>query len=159
MRKTKHIKIKVDYKVEVDKSFSKMWRWIFFAWIVALISTLSALFIGEVMGQVPCVLCWYQRIFMFPLAVILGIAVYRVDTSIWRYGLPLAIAGWAVALFHSLLFMKIIPEPLKPCGREGPSCSGDDMTLFGFLPIPVLAVIAFTLIIIFLSLIFKGDKK
>ena len=54
------------------------WNLLLLTWLVALVSTLSALFIGEVMGQAPCVLCWFQRAFMFPLAVILAIASYRV---------------------------------------------------------------------------------
>ena len=73
------------------------------AWIIALVSTLGALFIGEVMGQTPCVLCWYQRIAMFPLALILGIAAYLEDTTIYRYVLPISIVGGLIAFWHSLL--------------------------------------------------------
>ena len=65
------------------------WNLLLLTWLVALVSTLSALFIGEVMGQAPCVLCWFQRAFMFPLAVILAIASYRSDFTVWRYALPL----------------------------------------------------------------------
>ena len=63
---------------------------IFAAWVVALGATGGALFIGEVLGQLPCDLCWFQRTFMFPLAVILGISVLRGDPSIRVYGLALA---------------------------------------------------------------------
>ena len=55
------------------------WLWLSAAWVVALVSTLAALFIGEVMGMTPCQLCWYQRILMFPLAVILGMAAFGND--------------------------------------------------------------------------------
>jgi len=136
----------------VDKEVapSKGWPLLCAAWLVALISTLGALFIGEVMGQTPCVLCWFQRIFMFPLALILGLAAWRNDTSIWKYGLPLAGIGWLIATFHTLLYFGIIPEPIKPCTATGPSCSGDDMMLWSFVPIPLLAVIAFTLICVLL---------
>ena len=58
------------------------------AWLIALVSTLGALFLGEVMGRTPCVLCWYQRIAMFPLAVVLGIACYLSDLNVRRYALP-----------------------------------------------------------------------
>ena len=64
------------------------------AFFVALFATLGALFIGEVMGQMPCVLCWYQRVAMFPLAFILGVAAYRNDTSAIVYALPLSLVGF-----------------------------------------------------------------
>ena len=66
---------------------------LFAAWLVALGATLGALFIGEVLGQTPCTLCWYQRIAMFPLALLLGLACLHEDASVGRYALPLAAAG------------------------------------------------------------------
>ncbi|MDU9390525.1 disulfide bond formation protein B [Pseudomonas sp. zfem002] len=122
---------------------------LFAAWLLALISTLLVLFIGEVMGQEPCVLCWYQRAFMFPLVIVLGVAAARSDLDAWRYALPLAAAGWLAALYHNLLYFGVIPEAVKPCGA-GPSCSGADMTLFGSLPLPSLSLAVFTLLIILL---------
>ena len=92
------------------------------AWLLALFASFAVLFIGEVMGQQPCVLCWYQRIAMFPLALILGIAAWRGDLGAWRYGLPIAVAGLLVAAFHSLLFYGVVPESIEPCGA-GPSCT------------------------------------
>ena len=123
------------------------WR-LFAAWIVALAATAGALFIGEVMGQVPCHLCWYQRVFMFPLAVILGIATLREDGDIWRYALPVTVIGWLIAAFHSLLYAGIVPEAIKPCA-QGPSCSSADMTILG-LPLPFLSLAAFTAIAVLL---------
>ena len=72
-----------------------IWRLLIAAWIVAMAATLGALFIGEVMGQAPCVLCWYQRAFMFPLAVVLAVACFMSDARAWRYALPLAAGGSA----------------------------------------------------------------
>src|SRR3546814_13952412 len=69
------------------------WRLLFAAWSIALAATLGALFIGEVMGQRPCTLCWHQRAFMFPLAVVLAVACFRSDPQAWRYALPLAGIG------------------------------------------------------------------
>lgn len=112
------------------------------AWIVSLAATLGALFIGEVMGQAPCNLCWYQRIFMFPLALILLAACLRQDTNIWRYAFPLVTAGFGFALYHSLHYAGFILEPIVQCG-VGPSCSSEGMSLFGWLPIPFLSVAAF----------------
>lgn len=129
------------------------------AWLIALISTLSALFIGEVMGRTPCVLCWYQRIAMFPLAVVLGIACYLSDLDVRRYALPLAIAGGAIAFWHSLLFAGFISESIQPCTQNGPSCSGEDQVLFGILPLPYLSLAAFCLISLLLFLSKKEEQK
>jgi len=107
------------------------WNLLLLTWLFALVSTLSALFIGEVMGQAPCVLCWFQRAFMFPLAVILAIASYRSDFTVWRYALPLTVIGAALAFVHTLLYAGLIPQPIQPCTATGPSCSGAGMTLFG----------------------------
>lgn len=128
------------------------WPFLFAAWLAALTATGSALFIGEVMGQLPCDLCWYQRIFMFPLVAVIGVAAFRADTAGWLYALPLAIIGWLVAAFHNLLYFGIIPAAIKPCGK-GPSCSGDGMTLFGAIPLPLLSVAAFTIIIALLLMV------
>lgn len=98
------------------------------------------------MGQTPCVLCWYQRIAMFPLAVILGIAAYLDDTMIRRYVLPISIGGGLIALWHSLLFLGIVPEKIQPCEIGGPSCSGADQTVFGVIPLPFLSFAAFAAI-------------
>lgn len=115
------------------------------AWVVALVAGLGALFVGEVMGQAPCVLCWYQRIAMLPLAIILGVAAFRGDLAIWRYALPLALIGGVVAGWHSLLYVGWLPEAIEPCGA-GPSCTDANMTLFGTLPLPFLSLAAFLLI-------------
>lgn len=128
---------------------------LYLAWFVALASTLGALFIGEVMGRTPCVLCWYQRIAMFPLALILGVACFLSDTSVRRYVLPLAAIGGLIALWHSLLFAGIISQPLQPCERNGPSCSGEDQVLFGVLPLPFLSLGAFTAIIALLIIPYR----
>ena len=122
---------------------------LFVAWAVALIATLSALFIGEVLGQTPCVLCWYQRAFMFPLAVMLGIAAWRVDFGIRIYAVPLAAIGGGIALWHLGLYVGLIPEAVQPCSQSGPSCT-DENQLFLGVPIPLLSLAAFVAIIFLL---------
>ncbi len=131
------------------------WQLLFLSWLIALISSLGVLFIGEIMGQEPCVLCWYQRAFMFPLAVILGVACYLSDPGVWRYALPVASFGWAFATYHTLLVAGVIPQTIEPCGA-GPSCSSADMMILGGIPIPLLSLGAFSAIIILLLLIRKG---
>lgn len=127
----------------------RTWCLLLAAWMIALCATLGALFIGEIMGQAPCVLCWFQRAFMFPLAVILLVACVTSDMRVWRYALPLAAIGWVVALYHALLYGGVIPEPIEQCGA-GPSCASTDMTILGWAPIPVLSVIAFSAILVLL---------
>lgn len=127
------------------------------AWGLALFASLAVLFIGEVMGQAPCVLCWYQRIAMLPLALLLGIAVWRGDLQIWRYALPIAVAGVLVAGFHTLLYYGVIPEGITPCG-DGPSCTDAEMTIFG-LAIPVLSLAAFLGLIALLLQVRKGASQ
>lgn len=115
---------------------------------MAGVSTLGALFIGEVMGQMPCVLCWYQRIAMFPLALMLGVAAYRGDLAVWRYSLPLSAIGLCIATYHSLMYAGVLPSPIVPCSA-GPSCSGDGMVVLG-LPLPFLSAVAFAAITVIL---------
>ncbi len=125
------------------------WSTLFFAWAIALAATLGALFIGEIMGQAPCILCWYQRAFMFPLALVLAVAVIQADRNVWRYALPLSGAGLLVAVYHVLLYYGFIPEAIVPCGK-GPSCSDAKMTIFNVVPLPVLSLFAFSAISILL---------
>ncbi|WP_375263144.1 disulfide bond formation protein B [Palleronia sp.] len=114
------------------------------AWLVALAATMAVLFIGEVLGQMPCLLCWYQRAFMFPLAIVLGLGLWWQDGRVGRYGVVLSLGGGAVALWHMGLYLGIIPEPVRPCTATGPSCTDDNQLILG-IPIPLLSLLAFTL--------------
>lgn len=118
---------------------------LFVLWIAALGATLGALFIGEVMGRVPCNLCWYQRICMFPLVVILGLGLWRSDRMAWLYALPLVIVGALFAAYHSLLYAGIIPAPLVPCTGDN-SCTSSAM-LLGGVPLPWLSLGIFVFIL------------
>lgn len=134
------------------------WTLIFGAWLVASISTLGALFFGDVMQLPPCVLCWYQRIFMFPLVLILPIGLFPFDRKVVRYALPLAVLGWLFAVFHLLLIAGVIPEGLKPC-TQGVPCSEKVIEWFGFVTIPLLSVVAFsTIIALFVLAYFRSSK-
>lgn len=115
------------------------------AWIIALISSLAVLFIGEVLGQTPCILCWFQRAFMFPLAIVLGLGFWWQDSRVGRYGVALALGGAAVAMYHIGLYVGLIPEAIQPCTATGPSCTDDNQLVSG-IPIPLMALVAFTII-------------
>jgi len=115
---------------------------IFTAWLIATVATLGALFMSEVMGFAPCVLCWWQRIFMFPLVLILALGLFPFDPKVTRYALPLAVIGLGLAAFHVLLTLGIIPEALAPC-RQGIPCKTIQIEWFGFVTIPLLSLFAF----------------
>lgn len=127
------------------------------AFLTALAATLGALFIGEVLGKMPCTLCWYQRIAMFPLVVILGIAAYRDDMTVRLPVTLLASAGLALAAWHSGLYAGIIPQAIAPCTKDGPSCTdAAAQTVLG-LPLPYLSLAAFAVILACLSQM-KGSR-
>ena len=130
----------------LDKASNSDWTIIFICWIVASVSTLGSLFFSEIMELAPCALCWYQRVFMFPLVIILLLGLFPFDKSIIKYALPLAIAGWGFAFYHYLLYSGFIPESIQPCS-QGVSCSETYLDLFGFLTIPMLSLISFSIII------------
>jgi disulfide bond formation protein DsbB len=127
------------------------WTTVFLAWLVAAVSTLGALFFSEVMKLPPCELCWWQRIFMFPLVLILPAGLFPLDPRVLRYALPLAFAGWGFAVFHWLLVMGAIPESAAPCVRGVP-CSEVAFEWLGFINIPLLSVLAFSIILVLLAL-------
>jgi len=135
------------------------WKFLLGAWFIAIAATMSALFIGEVLGQEPCNLCWYQRIAMFPLAVILGIACFNNDFSIRNYALPLAIVGAVIALWHTLLYVGLISEAITPCSLNGPSCTDSNMTIFGVIPLPMISLLCFTMIALLLMRIAPKTKE
>ncbi len=140
---------------ERSSSESATWLVLFAIWCVALVSTLGVLFVGEVLGQAPCNLCWGQRAFMFPLVVVLGIASWRGDAQAWIYALPLAAIGAVIAAFHLLLYWNVIPRTIEPCG-SGPSCTSGDMTIFGAIPLPLLSLLAFSMIAAGLIALMRG---
>jgi disulfide bond formation protein DsbB len=143
-----------DFQATQDRG----WLLVFIAWMVASVSTLGALFLGEVMGYTPCVLCWYQRIGMFPLVVILAAGLFPFDRKVVRYALPLALAGWLLAVFHWAVASGLVPERATPCS-QGVPCSVEQISWFGFLTLPLLSVLAFSAIIALLLMThFKASK-
>ena len=134
------------------------WFWIMAAWVFALVSTLGALFIGEVMGMTPCLLCWYQRICMFPLAIILGMACYSDDRRGAFYALPLALIGAGIALYHTLLLAEFIPKAWIPCSA-GVSCADQKLEILNGIQIPWLSLVAFFIITLLLTFFLRRTPK
>ena len=115
---------------------------LFGLWLIALVATLGSLFFSEVMRLPPCVLCWYQRICMYPLAAIATVGLLTRDPGAARYAWPLALGGLALAGYHNLLYYHLIPESITPC-TTGVSCTERQIEWLGFITIPLLALGAF----------------
>ncbi len=124
---------------------------LYVAWVLALIGTIGSLFFSEVMLYPPCVLCWYQRIALYPLVVIIGVGIAKRDRSVVKYALPICLIGLAIAFYHNLLYYGFIPESITPC-TEGVPCNAKQIELFGFITIPLMALMGFVSIAICLIL-------
>lgn len=133
------------------------WYLVFACWLIAAAALLGSLFLDRVLGYEPCVMCWYQRIFMYPLVPVLLAGLFPLDRAVIRYALPLASLGWATAFYHLLLQAGIISERLQPCDESG-SCADIDLVLFGFLTIPLLSLLAFTAIVALLVIFLRRNK-
>lgn len=114
------------------------------ALLAAWVATCGSLFFSEVLGWVPCLLCWYQRILMYPLALVLAVGILRRDRGLPAYVLPLSLAGMGVSLYHYLLIKTDWLPP--PACAVGVPCTVDYIDWFGFINIPFMALTAFLVI-------------
>ncbi len=140
-----------------NKTSNLNWTLLFLCWLLASISTTGSLFFSYIMEFAPCVLCWYQRIFLFPLVIILAVGLFPFDKGVVKYALPLAMAGGLTALYHTLLYSGVIPESIQPCS-QGVSCTEKYIELFGFVSIPMLSFLAFLTIIILLIILTRTNR-
>lgn len=131
---------------------------LYLAWLVALIATGGSLYFSEIRLFVPCTLCWYQRILMYPLVIILGLASFRQSTVVVPYVLPLTVLGAGVSLFH-YLEQKIPGFGAPAVCRSGVPCSMEYINALGFITIPFLALIAFTLITLLLLGAIRAGRR
>jgi disulfide bond formation protein DsbB len=120
------------------------------AFVVALVATLGSLYLSEVAHFLPCRLCWYQRIALYPLPVLLGIAWWRRDDSVRWYALPLAAIGGCISIYHVLVEHFPSLESSRVCEVSNP-CTIRWVERFGFLTIPGMALCGFALIVALLS--------
>ncbi len=134
----------------VDESFTRLRRRlgplaITGAWGAATLAMAGSLYFSEVANYTPCTLCWYQRIAMYPLVLILGIAAFRRDIGIRIYAIPLATVGAVISGYHYLL--EWFPEIDTGACTVGIPCTQVWFREFGFVSLPLLALIAFGLVI------------
>ncbi len=131
---------------------NQMHNWIkhngmYISWFIAMVATIGSLYFSEFLHYLPCKLCWYQRIFMYPLTIWLGIAAVRKDLGLSLYMLPLSIWGFGVAIYHILMQKtNLFEKAAQACGPI--PCDVDYINWLGLITIPVLSAIAFFLITI-----------
>ena len=127
------------------------------AWLVAVVATLISLGLSLVFKLVPCELCWYQRIALYPLAIILGISFKLEDARAAAYGLPLSVIGLGLALYHSLLQWGVVTKDVLSCSLATP-CTVAQIKWFGFITIPFMSFLTFGVITVLL-LIYRKSRK
>lgn len=118
---------------------------LYIALIQAILATLGSIYFSEIAGFAPCVLCWYQRICMYPIVLVLTVGILEKNKNIYKYVLPFSLLGIVIAAFQNLLYYKIIPEAAAPC-TFGVSCTTKYIEWLGFITIPFLSLAAFSVI-------------
>lgn len=136
----------------------KIENMLLFMWIVSFTATLGSLYFSEIRQYEPCVLCWYQRILMYPLVLIVGIAYVQKNAKIAMTTLAFSAIGGCISAYHySIQKLDFMQESAPACGRV--SCIGEYINIFGFITIPFLALVAFILIAVSSVIILKGLKE
>jgi disulfide bond formation protein DsbB len=125
------------------------------AWVPAALAMLGSLYFSEIAHYQPCTLCWYQRIAMYPLVLILGIAAWRRDLGVRLYAIPLAAVGAVISAYHYLL--EWFPALDTGACTIGIPCTQVWFRQFGFISLPLLALIAFLLVISLLLLAVRQE--
>jgi disulfide bond formation protein DsbB len=123
---------------------------------ISTMSMVLSLVYSEIVGFAPCMLCWYQRIFMYPQAFLFGMSVWKKEKLITDYSLVLAIVGLTVSIYHN--FLSWLPSVNLPCSATGPSCTMLYTNIFGYITIPVMSMTGFMVVILSL-LIMKNRTK
>jgi disulfide bond formation protein DsbB len=127
------------------------------AFLVAAIATGGSLFFSEVAGFVPCDLCWFQRICMYPLSILTLFAAFHADYRLARYLLPLPVVGACVSIYHLLVENHVVATPAA-C-KIGAGCAVKWIDYFGYMTIPTLALTGFVLLIGLLGLAAAGAEE
>lgn len=131
---------------------------LYLAWVQALIALLGSLYFSNYLNLPPCLLCWYQRIFVFPQVLLLTVGILLKDYRVAIYSLALLIPGWIISVYHNLIYYQLIPDTVSPC-QTGVSCTTRLVDYFGFITIPLLSFIAQTVIIVCLLIFYKNNAS
>lgn len=122
---------------------------LFFAWLIAVIAMSATLFAEHALQWAVCPLCWYQRLCIYPLVILLGIAAFKNETVVIPYALPFPVLGFLFAIYQYA--EQMIPgfSPIDFC-TQGIPCTTIHLKLWGFVTIPLLSAISCVLIFIIL---------
>lgn len=124
------------YLVFIKKNF------LLIGFVISLAGVLSSLFYSNVIGFVPCSLCWWQRIFIYPSLVLFGLAYFKKDRRIYYYIFPLLVLGSLFSIYHNFIYY--FGEGNAPCDASGVSCVQLLVNEFGgYISIPMLALTSF----------------
>lgn len=140
--------------VKIYQWFLEKKAWMGIAFFLAFLAVLGTLIYSELIGFPPCRLCWFQRIFMYPVLVLLGAGLFRKETIIVPYVKLLAFGGAIVALYHYVVQMS--PTVSAACGAIGESCDERLVFEFGFVTIPLMSLLIFVMIFV---LMFFREKN
>lgn len=131
---------------------------IYLAWTTAVIGMLSSLYFSLVKHFIPCDLCWYQRILLYPLVIILTVGILQKDKKLHLYVLPFSILGMIIGTYQYLEQMGVISNEIVPC-QAGIPCDTINLLLFGFVTIPFLSLLAFVVITVSLLVYKKANGE
>ena len=128
--------------------------------LASLFAALFSLVYSEIVGFAPCVLCWYQRVFLFPQVFLFGIALWKKDRKVINYSLPLLLAGFLVAVYQTFMYYFGDIGSL-PCDATGVSCYQHLVSEFGgYISIPMLSLTIFVALIALILIVhFYGKRK
>lgn len=129
-----------------------------FVLVISICAMAGSLYFSEIMKLPPCVLCWYQRICMYPIVFVSAVGIWKKDKNLPYYLLPLGVIGLIIAVYHNLLYYGVIPESIAPC-IQGVSCTTKQIEILGFITIPLMSLLSFTAITILILLQLRNSAK
>lgn len=130
-------------------------RLFLFGFVVVLGAVFGSLFYSEVAGFTPCLLCWWQRVLLYPQLILFGFGLWRKDKHIWDYSLVLSVMGALIALYNT--YLQFGGSSFLPCPATGPSCAARYFLEYGYITIPTMSLTTFLLLIV-LALIYRSRK-
>lgn len=140
---------------KLQKLFNTKIFWLQVAFLISLTAVLGSVLLEYILGLTPCELCWWQRVFMYPLPFIFGAALAKKHTDVFWYGFPLAAIGAAIALFH--YWLQMWPQSSDVCGGSIVSCAVRQIELLGFITIPFGSLLAFAGVLVALIMLRRAE--
>lgn len=131
--------------------------WLQAAFLVSLVAVLGSLGLSEVVGLVPCELCWYQRILMYPMPFIFGAALAQKHYNVFWYAFPMAVIGIVIAAYHYIIQMSAFAA--NSCSADMVACTTKQVEYFGFVTIPLGSLLMFVALAIILLVLRKRNSQ